>query len=351
MNFDRLSNRFMAFAEKECKGSSELYDHLSGEIADDPEILELASHARQGQPMPNLLFGAIHYLLLKGSNHPLKDYYASLTDEPLPSEKSFPSFKSFCMGNRANIIEILENKLVQTNEVRRCAYLFPTFTYIHEQAKRPLALIEIGTSAGFQLLWDHYEYHYGDGMVYGQESSEVKIHSEQKGILRPVFNSEIPSVTVRYGLDLHINDVTNDEDALWMKALIWPEHHDRRRLFDATVRCMEENRGKITFSEGDGIALLKEIADQVPKDSVIVVFHTHVANQMSAEMKQKLLGTIEQIAGTQDIFHLYNNMEDRDLHLDSFVDGRKSHKLVAMTDGHGRWFEWKLEDEVETNTP
>lgn len=349
MNLDCLSNRFRAFAEKECKGSSELYDYLSREISCDPELLEVASHGRQGQPIPNLLFGAIHYLLLKGSDHPLKDYYASLKDEPLPAEKSFPSFKSFCMGTRANIIEVLQSKLVQTNEVRRCAYLFPTFTYIHEQAKRPLALIEIGTSAGFQLLWDHYEYHYGDGKVYGQESSEVKIHTEHKGTGRPVFYPEMPAVTARYGLDLHLNDVTNDEDALWMKALIWPEHHDRRRLFDSAVRCMEENREKITFIEGDGVTLLKEIAEQVPNDSVIVVFHTHVANQMPAEIKQKLLGTIEQIAATRDIFHLYNNMEDRDLHLDSFVDGRMCHKLVATTDGHGRWFEWKLEEEAETN--
>ncbi|RHW41157.1 hypothetical protein D1B31_09485 [Neobacillus notoginsengisoli] len=51
----------------------------------------------------------------------------------------------------------------------------------------------------------------------------------------------------------------------------------------------------------------------------------------------------------QDIFYLKNNMEDRDLHGDSFMDGQRSRQLVAPTDGRGRWFKWKLEAGRETN--
>ncbi|WP_316569705.1 DUF2332 domain-containing protein [Neobacillus sp. YIM B06451] len=347
MDLKFVSNRFMAFAEKECKGSSALYEHLSKKIAGDPELLELSSHAQKSQPVPNLMFGAVHYLLLKGADHPLRRFYTSIEQTPQPAEASFPYFKDFCLENRRQIIELLETRLVQTNEVRRCAYLFPLFNHIHEQAARPLALIEIGTSAGFQLLWDHYCYTYGDGIVYGSEDSEVKIQAAVKGEAQPVFTKPLAPVSARYGLDLHVNDVTKAEDSLWMKALIWPEHRDRRELFEGAVRCMKRNRGKITFIEGDGVELLPRLIERIPENSAIVVFHTHVANQMPPETKLQLLENIEQIAKSRDVFHLYNNMNDANLHLDSFVGGKKRHQLAAITDGHGRWFEWKLESAVE----
>lgn len=343
MDLKFLSNRFMAFAEKECSGSSALYEHLSKEIAGDAEFLELCSHARKGQPVPNLLFGAVHFLLLNGAAHPLRGFYASIEQTPRPVEASYPHFKHFCLENRMQIIELLETKLVQTNEVRRCAYLFPLFNYIHGLAARPLALIEIGTSAGFQLLWDQYSYTYGDGIVYGNDDSEVKIHAAIKGDALPDLNKPMAPVSARYGLDLHINDVTKSEDSLWMKALVWPEHHDRRELFEGAVRCMKANREKISFIEGDGVELLPQLTGSISEGSAIVVFHTHVANQMPPETKQQLLENIELIAKSRDVFHLYNNMDDGNLHLDSFIEGQKRHQLAAITDGHGRWFEWKLE--------
>jgi hypothetical protein len=107
-----------------------------------------------------LFFGAVHYLLLKGADHPLKDFYPSIVSNPKSYEDSFEYFKDFCLTHRNEIESILKTKLVQTNEIRRCAYLYPIFCTIYEKVKKPLALIEIGTSAGLQLLWDKYSYSY-----------------------------------------------------------------------------------------------------------------------------------------------------------------------------------------------
>ena len=71
MTETELAQRFRTFAERECRDSSPLYEYISLEIAKDPRILDLCRHARDGQPVPNLLFGAVHYLLLKGIDHPL----------------------------------------------------------------------------------------------------------------------------------------------------------------------------------------------------------------------------------------------------------------------------------------
>ncbi len=342
MEINQLSKRFKTFAKEECAGSSELYEYLSLKIAEDHELLKLSAYAKKEQPIPNLFLGAVHYLLLKGNDHKLKKYYPSIVDKPRRLQDSFPSFKHFCLTYKDQIIPILQNKRVQTNEVRRCGYLYPCFSYVYEKVKKPLALIEIGTSAGFQLLWDKYSYAYHSNEVYGATDSNVHITSKIKGKNTPFLPKVSPPVTHRYGLDLHINHLSKAEDALWLNALIWPEHKERRTLFKQALACMVNHQNKLHLIEGNGIELLPHFIEKIPIDSTICIFHTHVANQIPVDLKYKLLDTIKNTAKTRDIFHIYNNIWDKDLHIDSYMNGVEYKQTIAETDGHGRWFKWLL---------
>lgn len=342
MESNQLAERFITFAEEECAGSSELYEFLSLKIANDRELLELSSHAQAGQPVPNLFFGAVHYLLLKDSNHELSQYYPSITEKTKAYEDSFPYFKAFCLKQREQITAILKERIVQTNEVRRCGYLYPIFTHIYNTVKKPLSLIEIGTSAGLQLLWDKYSYTYNAKEVYGNMNSNVHIQSTIRGGITPPISKRCPPVDKRFGVDLHINDLADFEDSLWLNALIWPEHKERRLLFEQASLCLLHNRAEINLIEGDGIGRLEDLSKEIPKDSVICIFHTHVANQMTADLKNRLIDNLKSIGEKRDVFHIYNNIWDGDLHLDSFINGKETHERIAKTDGHGKWFEWLL---------
>jgi hypothetical protein len=342
MDKSKLSLRFKNFANIECKGSSELYEFLSLKISEDDELLELCFKAQNGQPVPNLLFGAVHYLLLKGKEHQLKEYYPSVTKPPRKiDDETFVCFKDFCNVYSEEIVPILKNKLVQTNEVRRCAYLYPIFSLIYSKLEKPLSLIEIGTSAGLQLLWDKYSYSYGTDEIYGDKNSSVHITSELKGKNIPSFLPKSPPVASKIGLDLHISDLRNSEDYLWLKSLIWTEHQERLDLFESAARCFKEN--PVELIEGDGVTLLADVVETLPKDTAICIFHTHVANQIPEDSKYELLEKIKKIGSKRDVFHLYNNMWDRKLHLDYFIDGVEYSQTIGDTDGHGRWFEWNIE--------
>lgn len=85
-----MSERFYMFAEQECSGSSPLYEHLAEQIAGDDDILQLAAQAPDGQPVPNLLFGAVHYLLMGERDHPLQAFYPTFTNHPKPKERRIP---------------------------------------------------------------------------------------------------------------------------------------------------------------------------------------------------------------------------------------------------------------------
>ncbi|WP_449403007.1 DUF2332 domain-containing protein [Exiguobacterium artemiae] len=344
MTETELAQRFWIFAERECRDSSPLYEYLSLEIAEDPGILDLCRHARDVQPVPNLLFGAVHYLLLKGIDHPLAAYYPSVSKQPKPFHDAFADFKSFCTTYEAELIPLLAQRLVQTNEVRRCTYLYPVFSQIHEQTQQPLALLEIGTSAGLQLLFDQYGYEYGNGETVGNPASRLQLTSVIEGNDTPVIPQTPPPVTMRTGLDLNIVDLNDTDEQLWLKALIWTEHRERLAMFEAAAGYVEELPLKLV--EGDGVRLLPHYAAETPDDSILCIFHTHVANQMPLAVKKELLHVVGEIGRTRNLYHVYNNVQDRYLHLDAYIDGVLTEQTIAETDGHGRWFKWLVTQEV-----
>jgi hypothetical protein len=337
---NELSMKFRRFAIHECSESSPLYEFLSLKIAEDAEMIQLASSAQKGQPVPNLFFGAVHFLLLKGYKHTITDFYPSITNHPGKAENAYPAFVDFCRRYSEEIIELLKSKIVQTNEVRRCSYLYPVFSQVFQMTKNPLALVEIGTSSGLQLLVDKYRYSYGPDKSFGNLDSEVHLRSEIRGdqsFLNPLPHFD---VATRIGIDLHINDVRNAEDYLWLKALIWPEHGERRELFERAASYVSNQT--LNLIQGDGVELLNSLVAEIPTDQTICIFHTHVANQMPAKTKEKLLGQIKEIGNRRAIFHIYNNIYDAKLHFDYYLDGEESLNPIGETEGHGRWFKLSL---------
>src|SRR5919108_4359393 len=109
-----LSSRFERFAVRECRHSSPLYEHLSTRVAGDPELLALAAHARRGQPIPNLFFAAVHFLLLQGATHPLTRFYPSVSREAVSAldaaNDPYPLFRAFCRERRDEIAQLIGSR-------------------------------------------------------------------------------------------------------------------------------------------------------------------------------------------------------------------------------------------------
>ncbi len=300
IQYTEQSNRFIRFADNECVGSSRLYEVLAREVAQHEWLLSLCEDISKGQPAPNLLFAAVHELVLQYSADELATYYPSVTQYPKRAEDVFPSFLAFCHTYESEIRHRLRTRGVQTNEVQRCAYLYPIFSKIQQQTKRPLGLLEIGTSAGLQLFVDQYAYEYN-------------------------------------GVDLNIVDLTDEAERSWLNALIWPEHETRRQLLQAAMN--EVNFNTVTLIEGDGVTMLQDLVSRVSETETLCIFHTHVANQMSRPVKEELLKQVERIGQTRDVFHIYNNIQDRFLHVDLYQDGQLTAVTYAETEGHGRQFQ------------
>ncbi|WP_296360811.1 DUF2332 family protein [Virgibacillus sp.] len=154
----------------------------------------------------------------------------------------------------------------------------------------------------------------------------------------PVLYKESPPVAWRVGVDLYVSEVNNPQNVNWLEALIGPGHKHRLGLFRKAVQQMQACPVKLI--EGDGVVLLSEIAKQASHNASLCIFHTHVANQMLQEVKQQLLTSIQKVGENRDVFHLYNNIWDANLHLDYVIKGEKHIHIIGQTDGHGKWFSW-----------
>ena len=198
---------------------SDLYRHLVEVVASDADLMRVINRI-ENQPRPNLLFAAVQFLLMEDTIHDLARFYPSLTGNPLLFEEAGEFFRTFVLSLEPKIVEIGRTRHTQTNECRHCAVLLPAVM----RAPFPsFHLVDLGTSAGLNLAMDKYQYQW-DGLGWGPESSVVLV-AESHG--EPIDPHEI-EVLSRTGLDLNPIDSAIHEERLWLEALIWPEHSERR---------------------------------------------------------------------------------------------------------------------------
>ncbi|QBD76411.1 DUF2332 domain-containing protein [Ktedonosporobacter rubrisoli] len=327
------------------ENSSPLYAYLSQQIAADPALLSLVAEADQSTTITNLFFGAVHFLLLSGSEHPLRAYYPDMSTTTRPPEEAFPTFREFCLEHAEKIREIVTTRYVQTNEVRRCAGLFPAFSLLASRLEhQPLAIVEIGASAGLHLLWDRYAYDYGSGQILGKPDSPVHIRSSVRGPYPLPAMTSLPEVIYRIGLDINPLNVQDPNDTRWLRALIWPEHADRLQLLEAALKVARQEPP--TLVAGDAAAILPEVLAQVPGEAALCVFHSYVLNQMPESVRQRILEHIAQHARQRNLFQLaqdgYSLRTPPQLRLYTYQQGKMQTEYLANCESHGRWLEWLL---------
>ena len=342
----QLAQRFRRFAALECRGSSPLYERLSLDVAEDVDMLALAAHCAAGQPTPNLFLAAAHLALLGEPDHPLGAYYASVTDSPEPPDGAFPHFRALCLARRDEIVATVSSRMVQTNEVGRCAALLPAFGIVARRAARPTAaFVEVGASAGLNLLWDRFAYDYGDGVRWGDADSPVRLSCEVRGASLPPMPAAMPRVTRRVGIDLSPVDVGDPVAVAWLRALIWPEHRHRVAALDGALRLAASEPP--TLIAADALDALPGALAGADPDAALCVFHTHTLNQFPPDAQRRFGELLDAEGARRDLYVVSiertGAQQDRVgalLSLTAYEGGRKTTRTLGRCDNHGMWLEW-----------
>ena len=327
---------------EECSEASEegagsrTYEILSETVAVDGTLIGLARMCRVGQPIPNLFFAAVKRTLETFPGSELAEHYrrAGTGDRPAPGLGR--AFADFALTHRDRVVQYQETRMVQTNEVGRCAYLMPGFLSIAaENPGRPLALLDVGASAGLNLNWDRYRYRYSSGEEFGPADSSVLIECDARSGL-PRLPETFPEVSFRVGIDLSPVDLSNDEEYRWMQALVWPEHADRAALLSAARNVWLRSRPLVL--QGDAAGLLRQTLGAMPDDSMLCVFHCHTLNQFPAEARDGFLDALRTASMDRAVYQL--SSEGDHVSLRRIVRGSTTTLLTARRQVHGKWIEF-----------
>lgn len=306
---------FQLFLYQEAAKSSPLYAALTAQVSQDIEdggpVSQVLVAAPERQRIPNLLFAAVQRALFDEPDSELAAYYPSLGGTRAPDGELAGIFSRFVLEHRERIEQVLATGETQTNEARRAAQLFPAFGWAQACTRRPLGLIEVGTSAGLLLQADRYEYVYefedgteltaGEGSADGVPALRTKVTGPAPQAIKGLtpFVSKDLRIASRVGLDINPLDPADPEARAWLDALVWPEHAERRARLRAALD--HAARRPVRLRKGDAIRILPDAVDSVPNNAIPCVFVSNSLAHWTAQGRADFADLIRRLGARRDL--------------------------------------------------
>ena len=315
------AENYRRFAALEARGRSPLYEELATGVASDPELLAFLESLPRDKRQPNLLLASVRYLtgLLPG----------------------YGAFRDTVLDRREEVAAVMLARRTQTNEPARCATLLPALALLPQ----PLALLEVGASAGLCLLPDRYAYAYGTHRVDGHPDSPVLACQTRGPVPLP---ARSPQVVWRAGIDLNPLDVTDPADVDWLSCLVWPGEEARARRLRAAIEVARPDPPRIV--RGDLIDELAATAATAPAGATLVVFHSAVLAYLPPERRADFAAAVRALDAVwlaNEAPRVLANLPGypRDLPDPGpvpapFLLTRDARHPLAWADGHGTWLHW-----------
>lgn len=351
--------RMFADFARHSANAAPLYADLASGIAADRELAGLLLTAPEVQRQPVLLFACVHWLVLAHPDDELAAHYPNVAARHDPTRRSGPAidaFRRFCADHDAALRHLLQTRTTQTNEIGRTALLVPVFALV-EGETGPLAHVDVGASAGLNLLHPYYDYVYEPGGTLGSGSA-VRLTCGTRG--DPPVPTRRPTVVAAVGLDASPVDVTDEEQARWLEACVWPDQVERFERLEAAIGIAV--RHGVDVRQGDAVDDVAALIDEAAGHGHPVVTTSWVLNYLTSERRTAFVAALDAAARERDLTWVYAEnpslcpelpgapsrepgpTEPTALVVVRWRDGRRVAHHLADAHPHGRWLHWHAGD-------
>jgi hypothetical protein len=284
--------------------------------------------------LPLRLTGGLHALVRSGNAPQLAACYPP---NPLPGEDAlWAAVRPILSG--PDLLSWLDGA-PQTNEVGRSAVLMSGLLVLCESFPRPVELLELGASAGLNLLLDRYGHDLG-GVRAGDPDSPLQLRPEWKGVPPPDAPVEVAR---RRGVDLNPLDVRRDGERLL--AYVWADQGRRLAQLESALAVAAQDPPEV--DAGDAADWLEaRLAERQEKGVTRVVLHS-IAFQYFPEEAKVRIGAAMEAAGAEAplaaplawLRYEFAPEDDKiTLRLRTWPGG--GDRLLAHCHPHGSWVEW-----------
>lgn len=312
-------------------GESPCFEAWGRGVAADPEVLARIGTLPAVKQQPNLVFAAARWHGVQA---------------PAP----YAVFRQALLEDWDAIGSTIASRSTQTNEVGRLATLVPAFAALQARHERPLALLEVGASAGLCLYPDRYGYRWstaaGDRHAAASSPGAAVLSCDVTG--PAPLPGRPPRVGWRAGIDLNPLDVADEDAMSWLATLVWPEQEERRRRLRTAIAVARQEPPQLVA--GDLLTTLPGLLGRVPADHTVIVFHSAVVAYLEPRDRARFQALMTSLVADGACHWVSNEGENvlpditrtRPVQAEGrlpFVLGVDG-QAVARTHGHGRQLVW-----------
>jgi hypothetical protein len=273
---------------------------------------------------PLKIAGGLHYLALQGR--------ASWEDAPGALREHGDFLRRF-----------VHEQGVQTNEVRRSWFLLPAFLEVARQAGADtLDLVELGPSAGLNLVWDRYRFRYAAG-EWGSPRARLELGGAERRPVPAQLLRTRPAVRERIGIDVAPVDVTTEDGARLLKSFVWADQTERLELLDRAIQTLREDPPRLV--RGDVVDELPGVLARRRDGALTVVYQTAVLGYVGAEGTERVYAALDAAAAEGPLAYVGTHAPatgDETYYTVAIRVWPAAREPVAHADFHGAWLEWLL---------
>lgn len=320
--YAEVRDAYRTFA-REAAADSATFSEWAERVAADEELVDWIATLPGIKQQPNLVFAAARW-------------------HGVPAPGSYAALREALLGDDGAIRTTILERATQTNEVGRLATLVPAFATF----TGPLALVEVGASAGLCLYPDRWGYRWetADGaMTLGQEP---RLPCRVRG--PAPLPTHVPAVASRIGIDINPLDVRDEDQVAWLRQLVWPEQSERVARLGHAVEVARHDPPRLVH--GDLLTELPGAVADAADHGTVVVFHSAVIAYLAPPERERFDRLIRGLVADGACHWISNESPSVLPSVTSpgppiptdhptfvlGVDGR----MVAQTHGHGRSLRW-----------
>ena len=270
-------------------GTSPLYERVAVALSESDEALRALEAAPARKRHPGLVLAALHDLALAGRAPALAAAFAAGDGDAAAA-----AAVDTLLRMTDAVVAIAVRRRTPTDETGRQPVLYPA---VAEAARRAgadaVGLVDVGRSAGLNLTVDRVGITYGTAQPLGAPSSPVQLSASVVGD-RPVPTRAVPEVVARVVVDRDPVDVTDPDDARWVRACLPPDQPDRTARLDAELALAVT--APPLLLRGTAVEVLPDAVARVPADALPVVTTTWALSHVPLKDRLRFLHRLDDAA-------------------------------------------------------
>jgi hypothetical protein len=285
---------YRRFGEVDAAGTSPLYERVAVALSESAEALRAIETAPARKRHPTVILAALHDLALSGRAPELAAAYAAADGDAAAG-----AAVSTLLRMTGEVVAIAVRRPVRSYRSVQCAVLYPA---IAEAAGRlganAAGLIDVGSSAGLNLSVDRVGITYSNGQSLGDPSSPVQLSSSLVGD-RPLPARAMPEVVARVSIGPDPFDVTDADEARWLRACLWPGQPERSAGLEAGLALAAMTPPQLLH--GDVTELLPGAIARVPAGALPVVITTWALSSLAPDSRLRFLDRLGEAAAGRPV--------------------------------------------------